>query len=132
MNHLVLDLKYHWAVFGLAIFKPVVTLNGYPVPVAWGRNVIPVAPGAHHLHVHIPGILPPQVGKADLQVWVAQGQSLPVEYRAPVWSFSPGALGRAPQPWNGLVYQLMLLGALLVPLAFILVLLGAVLVSIAN
>ncbi|MGV9308617.1 hypothetical protein ACWDLG_35040 [Nonomuraea sp. NPDC003727] len=132
MNHLVLDLKYHWAVFGLALFRPVVTLNGYPVPVRWGRNVIPVVPGSHHLHVHVPGILPPQVGAADLQVWVAAGQSLPVEYRAPAWSFSPGALGPAPQPWNGLAFQLALLGVLLVPLAFILFLLGAVLVSIAQ
>ncbi|MEV4168123.1 hypothetical protein [Nonomuraea sp. NPDC049709] len=99
--HLVLDVKRHAFAFLLAMFTPNIVLNGHLMPGRWGRNTIPLPPGRHHLHVHLPYLLPSQIGPADLTVWLQPGTALEVEYRAPMWAYSRGALGPAPQPWNG-------------------------------
>ncbi len=94
---IALTLKYHWMAFMLGLFKPQVQLNGHPVGNQWGRHVIPVPPGQYHLHVHVPYFLPPQLGPADLNVPVHPGQTVELEYRAPMFAFVKGALGVPPQ-----------------------------------
>jgi hypothetical protein len=42
------------------------------------------------------------VGPADLSVPVHPGQTVELEYRAPLWAFSAGSLGAPPQQYNGL------------------------------
>jgi hypothetical protein len=94
--------KFFWLAWIFFFIKPKVFLNGHEVAAVWGRNVIPVQPGQHHLHVHVPYFLPPKVGPADLAVPVHPGQTVELEYRAPVWAFSRGSLGPPPQPYNGM------------------------------
>src|SRR5690606_16849342 len=91
----------------------------------WGRNTIPLPPGQYHLHVHLPYFLPAQIGPADLTIWLQPGTTLELEYRAPLWAYSRGALGSAPQPWNGMGCMVTLLavsgGMLLLVLILIIV-----------
>ncbi|MFI6324134.1 hypothetical protein ACIBG8_41870 [Nonomuraea sp. NPDC050556] len=130
-SHLVLDIKHHWMAFMFGMFTPVVMLNGHHVPgVRWGRIPIPLQPGQYHLHVHVPYLVPSQIGPADQTVWIQPGQALEVEYRAPLWAFSRGALGPAPQPWPGLVAQFIILGVLVAFL--LLVFLGIVVAAVAG
>ncbi|WP_432925326.1 hypothetical protein ACQPZZ_32310 [Microbispora sp. CA-135349] len=123
-GHLILDVQRHWLSFMLAILTPKIVINGHQVPGRWGRNTIPLPPGQYHLHVHLPYLLPPQVGPADLTIWLQPGMALELEYRAPMWTFFRGALGPAPQPWNGkgcAITSLALAGGMLLLLLVLIV-----------
>ncbi|BAV42004.1 hypothetical protein [Mycobacterium ulcerans] len=86
----------------LALFKPKIFINGFEVPVAgWDRTVVPVQPGRHRVHVHVPYWLPSQIGPADTLVDVYPGHLAELEYTAPVWGYSAGSLGTPPQSYNG-------------------------------
>lgn len=122
---LVLDLKYFPLAFIFALFKPKVAINGHEIPAQWGRNAIPLPAGQYHVHVHVPYFLPPQVGPADLQVPLQQGQSVELEYRTPMFAFSRGAMGPGPQPWNGMGITIALTAVPLV-FAFLIVLLSVI------
>ncbi|MEU8177907.1 hypothetical protein AB0C14_33975 [Microbispora hainanensis] len=131
--HLVLDVKRHWMGFTLALITPTIMLNGYQVPGRWGRNVIPLSPGQYQLHVHLPYLLPARIGPADLTIWLQPGMALELEYRAPMWAYARGALGPAPQPWNGKGIVITLLaiagGGLALLAALFLLLIAATLLS---
>lgn len=100
-----------WIFF---FIKPKVFVNGHQVPAVWGRNVIPVQPGQHQLHVHVPYFLPSKVGPADLTVPIQPGQPpVELEYRAPLWMFSRGSLGPPPQKYNGMGLMLGVMGGLI-------------------
>jgi hypothetical protein len=72
------------------------------MPVAgWGRALLPLTPGQHQLHVYTPYYFPPRAGRADYTVDVPPGQFVELEYRAPLFSFSRGALGPRPQRYPG-------------------------------
>ncbi|OBJ61598.1 hypothetical protein [Mycobacterium sp. 1423905.2] len=106
--------------FMLALFKPKVLIDGYEAPVTgWGRAVLPAQPGRHRVHVHVPYLLPSKIGAADTVVDVYPGRLTELEYKAPVWAFSPGALGYPPQPYNGVSILLAVL-AILVAVPFLL------------
>jgi len=85
----------------MRMVTPVISVNGCPVPARWGRNEVPVPPGRSRVHVHLPSAFPSQVGAADAAVWLRPGETVELEYRAPMWAFSRGALGPAPQKWPG-------------------------------
>ncbi|HEY8471635.1 MAG TPA: hypothetical protein VIL37_03250 [Natronosporangium sp.] len=93
--------KFLWLAWIFFLIKPKIFLNGHEVPAVWGRNVIPVQPGQHHLHIHVPYFLPPKVGPADLAVPVQPGQTVELEYKTPLWVFSSGSLGAPPQKYKG-------------------------------
>ena len=93
--------------------KPKIFVNGQLVAGAWGRNVIPVPPGQHQLSIHVPYFLPSEVGPAGMAVAVASGQIVELEYRAPVWAFSPGSLGIPPQQYNGMAAMIAVFAAVL-------------------
>lgn len=100
---IVVNAMYMWLAFMLSFFKPKIFVNGQEFPAAWGRNVIPVAPGQHHVHVHVPYLLPSKIGPADATVSVQPGQPpVDLEYRAPVFAFASGSLGAPPQQYNGM------------------------------
>ncbi|MBC6466957.1 hypothetical protein HKK74_15815 [Actinomadura alba] len=99
---MALDLKYFPLAWIFMFIKPKIAINGHLFPGQWGRNVIPMPAGQHHVHVHVPYLIPSRIGPADLQVPLQQGQSVELEYRAPLFAFSPGAMGPGPQPWNGM------------------------------
>jgi hypothetical protein len=74
--------------------------------VGWGRTVVPARPGRHHVHVHVPRPWfswpePRRMGPADTVVEVYPGRLAELEYKKPVWQYSPGSLGAAPQSYNG-------------------------------
>jgi hypothetical protein len=114
-----------WA---FALLKPKVVVNGAEMPTTgWGRTFVPTPPGQYHVHVHVPYFLPRRIGPADIAVNVASGQWVELEYKAPVWNFSPGSLGPPPQAPNGLAVMLFATFAMLAVVfgfgvAFILVL----------
>lgn len=89
-------------MWGFVFLRPKIFLNSAEAATAkWGRTVLPASPGRHHVHVHIPYIVPPRLGPADTIVDVYPGQLAALEYRAPLWSFSRGSLGVGPQPYHG-------------------------------
>lgn len=107
---IVVNTMYMWMAFMLSFFKPKIFVNGQEIPAVWGRNVIPVQPGQHHVHVHVPYFLPPKIGPADATVPVHPGQPpVELEYRAPVFAFVNGSLGPPPQQYNGMGVQVGLL-----------------------
>jgi hypothetical protein len=113
---IALTTKYFPLSFLLALFKPKVIIDGMEIPGSWGRSMIPLPPGQHHMHIHVPYFLfPPRIGPADVQVPVQPGQTIEVEYRAPVWAFSAGSLGAPPQKYNGMpfLYGMLALSAVL-------------------
>lgn len=86
----------------LYFIKPKIFVDGQEAPPAgWGRTVVAARPGQHQVHVHAPYFLPPRLGPADAVANVQPGQVTELEYKAPMWSFSPGSLGVGPQKYNG-------------------------------
>lgn len=113
---IALTAKYSWVTFVLGLFKVFVTINGHQVAARWGRTVIPVPPGQHHVHVHVPYLLPPRIGPADTVVPVHPGQVVEVEYRAPLIGWLGGSLGPVPQQWRGVGASIALMVVPLVAL----------------
>ena len=115
--------RYSWLTFMLGLFKPYLAINGQPVPAGWGRTVVPVPPGQHHVHVHVPYLLPSRIGTADTVVPVHPGQVVEVEYRAPAIALLDGAIGPAPQKYRGLPAAIALV---VVPLVLLLCVCGGI------
>jgi hypothetical protein len=108
--------RYSPLMFTLALlFKPKIVVDGYETPsVGWGRTVLPARPGQHHVHVHIPYWLPQRIGPADTVVEVYPGRLVELEYKAPVWGYSPGSLGNPPQSYNGVGITIAVMAVILV------------------
>ena len=103
-------MKYSRLGFLLGLFTPVLVIDGQPVPAGWRRPVVtPVRAGQHHVHAHVPYLIPRRIGKADLVVTAMPGQTVDLEYRAPLIVFMRGALGAGPQKYPGLVASIILL-----------------------
>ncbi|MEU8796417.1 hypothetical protein [Spirillospora sp. NPDC048819] len=127
-GQLVVDIKAHPLAFIYRFFTPVITLNGQRFPGRWGPNALALPPGHHQLGIHIPYLLPPEIGRAGATVPVEPGRQVHLEYRAPLVAFMQGALGAAPQKWPGAVVSYVVIGlaVLLIPLATALIILAAV------
>lgn len=126
---IAVTLKYHPLAFLLGLFKPQVQLNGHLAANAWGRHVLPVPPGQYHLHIHVPYLLPSQLGAADLPVNVYPGQTVELEYRAPMVAFLKGALGTPPQKYPGMPVMIVLLAVMLI---FVLCVCGGLIAGILS
>ncbi|MET0495758.1 MAG: hypothetical protein ABW000_21740 [Actinoplanes sp.] len=113
--------RYSKLTFVLGLFKPFLAVNGQPVPAAWGRTVVPVPPGQHHVHVHVPYLIPSRIGTAETVVPVHPGQILEVEYQAPAIGWLGGSIGPAPQKVRGLGAAIALM---VVPLVLLLCVCG--------
>jgi hypothetical protein len=121
--------KYHWLAFLMGLFKPEIDFNGHRVANAWGRQVIPVPPGQYHVHVHVPYLLPPRIGVADLPVNVYPGQTVELEYRAPMVAFMKGAMGAPPQKYPGMLFSVIIS---IVALVMVLCVCGGIVVAALN
>jgi hypothetical protein len=87
--------------------------------VPWSRRTaIQLPPGQYHVHVHVPYLIPTKIGNADLAVNVGGGRPIELEYRAPMFMFSPGSLGTPPQKYNGVLPTVLLM---VVPLVVVLI-----------
>jgi hypothetical protein len=96
--------EFFLLAFMLSFVKPKIFVDGQEMPVqgnGWGRTVLPARPGRHHVHVYTPYFLPPKLGPADASVDVHPGRVAELEYKAPMFAFSPGSLGVPPQKYNG-------------------------------
>lgn len=99
---IAVDTQFFPLALLLFFFKPKIAVDGQEMTApAWGRTVLPARPGQHHVHVHVPYFLPSKLGAADATVDVRPGQVAELEYKAPMWAFSPGSLGAGPQQYNG-------------------------------
>ncbi|MFI0352295.1 hypothetical protein [Actinomadura sp. 9N407] len=124
----MIDIKYHPLAFIYRLWTPVVTLNGQRVPANWGPNALVLPPGHYQLGIHIPYLLPPEIGRAGASVPLQPGAQVHLEYRAPLATFMQGALGAAPQKWPGLILTYVISGSglVLIPLiAVVFILAGA-------
>ncbi|MEV8504751.1 hypothetical protein AB0368_07975 [Actinoplanes sp. NPDC051475] len=126
---IALTVKYHPLAFMLGLFKPQVEINGHPAANAWGRTVLPVVPGQHHVHVHVPYLIPSRIGVADLGIAVHPGQTVELEYRAPMIVFMGGALGTPPQKYPGMAATIALM---VVSLVLLLCICGGFILAAAN
>jgi hypothetical protein len=105
-----------WLFF---FIKPKIFIDGHESPpAAWGRTVLPARPGQHQVHVYTPYFLPSRVGPADATADVRPGQVTELEYKAPLWSFSPGSLGVGPQKYNGVGITIVVIAIPFVILIF--------------
>jgi hypothetical protein len=99
---IVVNTQFFPLAWLLFFFKPKIRVDGQEAPVSgWGRTHVPARPGQHQVHVHVPYFLPSKLGPADATADVRPGQVAQLEYKAPLWSFSAGALGVGPQKYNG-------------------------------
>ena len=99
---IAITTQFSFLTWLYAMLKPKIFLNGYEMPVGgWGRAVYPAQPGQYHVHVYLPYWLPSRAGPADYTVAVAPGQFVELEYKAPLFTFSRGALGPPPQRYPG-------------------------------
>jgi hypothetical protein len=117
-GQLVIDIKHHPMAFIYRAWSPVITLNGQRLTGRWGPNALMLPPGHHQLGIHIPYLLPPEIGRAGATVPVQADRQVHLEYRAPMVAFMQGALGAAPQKWPGLILTFVITGLtlLLIPL----------------
>jgi len=87
----------HLTIQGSALtsnmIPPTVHLNGYPVPVKYGRNDIPVLAGPLHIDIHSQWIR--TYGKAALDCTVQPNQAVPVFYASPYHQFTSGSIGHS-------------------------------------
>ena len=110
--------KYWWMTFIFGLITPYVAIDGHQVRVSgWGRTEVPVPPGQHNVHVHVPYFLPSRIGNAETVVTVHPGQTLELEYAAPAIGWLDGTIGAGPQQHNGKTASIILL---VVPLVLLL------------
>ncbi len=106
---IAVTMRYAPLAVVLGLFTPVLEIDGKNVPASWGRVTTPVALGEHHVHVHVPYLLPARIGAAETTVVALPGRTTELEYRAPLLAFLRGALGPPPQKYPGLALAVVLL-----------------------
>ena len=115
----------HLTIQGSALtsnmIPPTVHLNGYPVPVKYGRNDIPVFAGPLHIDIHSQWIL--VYGRATLDCTVLPNQAVPVFYASPYSQFtSAGSIGHTKVSRNGIGSLFALIGTIVAALLLVILL----------
>ncbi|HET6740515.1 MAG TPA: hypothetical protein VFH76_16330 [Kribbella sp.] len=118
----LLQLTVQGSAMTSNMIPPTVHLNGYSVPVKYGRNDIPVPAGPLHIDIHAQWIL--TYGKAALDCTVQPNQAVPVFYASPYHQFSSGSIGHSPVKRKG-IGGLFVLVAVVVAVVLLATLLGA-------
>jgi hypothetical protein len=99
-----------------ALMRPSAVINGHPVPLEWGTNVIPARPGVHHIQLYTQYLW--KIGRAEITVDNTREPANPVYYASPWTNFTKGAIafqpvknpgGLAVGIFAGIVVVLMLL-----------------------
>jgi hypothetical protein len=108
--------EQHWT--GLAIHtksiplgvwvSPRAEINGHPVALSWGDNLIPAYAGVHHIKIYMPWIW--KYGRAEITVDNTAGPAPRVYYGVPFTTFTKGAIGLAPVKNPGLLPFLLVIG----------------------
>jgi hypothetical protein len=108
----MLQLTIQGSVMTSSLVPPTVQLNGYSVPVKYGRNDIPVPAGPLHIDIHSQWMR--AYGRAALDCTVQPNQAVPVFYASPYHQFTSGSIGHSKVKRKGLGAFLGLLGGILV------------------
>jgi hypothetical protein len=69
-----------------------VEVDGQAESGSWGSRFIAVPPGQHRVSVYFPYLFRPRCCEGSASVTVSPGQVTRVDYRAPLFMFSPGKL----------------------------------------
>ncbi len=104
----MLHLTIQGSMMTGTMIPPIVHLNGYKVPVKYGRNDIPVYAGPLHVEIHSQWMR--AFGKAALDFTVHPNQAVPVFYASPYHQFaSAGSIGHTKVKRKGLGFLLALI-----------------------
>lgn len=93
--------------FTANMISPRITLNGYPVQAGYGPSVHPVPPGPWRVGATCQWVR--QYGQAELDVQVAEGQTVDVFYAPPWHQFTRGRMGTTEQRRPGLAAFVLIL-----------------------
>lgn len=83
----------------ITLLRPRVLIDGYPIPVRNGDNVLPIIPGPHQLEVYAQWLW--RYGNAERRLDLVSGQTVELWYAPPVLTFLRGALGETKQRHPG-------------------------------
>ncbi|MEV4265037.1 hypothetical protein [Kribbella sp. NPDC049584] len=119
----MLQLTIQGSALTSNMIPPTVQLNGYPVPVKYGRNDIPVPAGPLHIDIHSQWIR--VYGKAALDCTVQPNQAVPVFYASPYHQFTSGSIGHSKVKRKGIGTLIGVVGGI-----FVVVLLATVLAAL--
>jgi hypothetical protein len=89
-GQLSIHTKYNWLSFMLSAFAPKATINGHPVSLSWGQNLLPAPVGRHEIEIWVPYLW--KFGKASTAIDNTYGTPQ-LYYAAPVWTWMRGAIG---------------------------------------
>jgi hypothetical protein len=106
-----IDLTIQGSHMTSNMIVPTVKLNGHQMPTQYGRNVFPVPPGRWNVDMYAQWTW--KFGKASLSFDVAEGQTVPVFYAAPLTGFSKGAIGHEKQGKPGILGFVLMMVVLL-------------------
>ena len=117
----MLHLTIQGSALTTNMIPPTVHLNGYPVPVKYGQNDIPVLAGPLHVDVHSQWMR--AYGKAALDFTVLPNQAVPVFYASPYHQFaSAGSIGHSKVKRKGIGAFYGLIGVVLAVILLVLLL----------
>ena len=94
MGTIRLNTSFFPLAFILFLFPAKARVDGgEEIATGWGTNDIPVTAGSHRLTVYFPYLfVMKQAGKGEIEVNVAEGETVNVRYRAPWIVFLAGKL----------------------------------------
>jgi hypothetical protein len=113
------DLTVQGSAMSASLVPPRVTINGWPVQDAYGRRVLPVAPG--YVRVEAQAQWWRTYGRASLDFVAAPGQTVPVFYSSPFTVFSDGSMGHVKQRRRGAIGLWITFGVLALMVGLIVV-----------
>lgn len=76
--------------------NPLLWIDQWPVPVRYGQQIIPVAPGRHWIRAQTRSLIM-TYGLAQQEIVVAPGQYVELYYAQPMVTFVEGSMGHTPQ-----------------------------------
>ncbi len=88
-----LALTVQGSVMTSNAITPSCRVNGYPVKVRYGENLIPVPAGPARVDLFAQWLR--TYGQASLEFQIEPGQTVPVFYAAPMHQFTTGSIGHA-------------------------------------
>jgi hypothetical protein len=112
-----IDLTIQGSILTSNMVVPSARLNGHLMPTRYGHNVYPVPPGPWRIEMAAQWMR--TYGQATLDVQVAEGQTVPVFYAAPLHQFTRGNIGHTKQKRPGKTGMLVMVVVILALVVFV-------------
>jgi hypothetical protein len=90
--------KYSPLLFILAIWKPVIEIDGQQIPAKWGTQFLPVVPGSHRIRVFYKYYWFLPANSAQVDINLVEGQVVQINWKARWMIFLKGKITTAPRP----------------------------------